>query len=306
MIHALKFLELKEIAEQLSKASEFFKTVETELRLVRESEIGTMLITYVLKNQRIEQETVKKIEKGYVVARNTEPLDSKKGIYNEWLIPIDELAKLYNIYNLSILSDSFSKHMKTSRIRAIPITSEIIALFDKANALETKKATKSDEEDIYILHIMPRWGTVMKAFKNDVLTSDGYSISAHDMKAYKEIETQSHYRSSSEPISPCGSPESSVFESASFDRRYGSTDSVCSTTTLSSVYSSLSPQTRDSISQSGFYPTFESPIGPHGRHTGSTELVNFRLDDLEATSTLNDTEKVPPLEDPQKNTNSPR
>lgn len=322
MVHALKFLDHKEIADKLSTAPQYFKTVETELRLVQESEIGTMLVTYISKNQTIERETEKKIERGHVVARNSVALDPKKSIYNEWLIPISELVNLYNIRDLTILSHRFSKHMKTSRIRAIPITPEIIALFDEAKALETKKATHGEEEDIHILHIMPPWGTTMKAFKNDFLTSGGYSISALDMKPYEKIETQSeaqavlgyayqhlksHYRSSSDSESPCGSLASSTFESsASLHHRFASTDSVSSissTTTLSSVYSSLSPQTRDSISQSSFYSAFESPVGPVGRRTGSGDFVNFRLDDFDALDVLDDTEKVPPLEDSQKNSN---
>lgn len=211
MVLAIKFLEVKEIADKLSTAPQYVKTVETELRLVQESEIGKVLVTYILKNQTIEPETEKKIERGYVIARNSVALDPKKGIYNQWLIPIDDLVKTYEITNLNVLSYSFSKHMKIAQIRAIPITSEIIEIFNEAKAVEIKKVA---DKVIHILHIMPPWGTRMKAFKDDFLTTGGYSISENDMKLYKESQMQAETKaetqvvlaySTQNPKSPYGS-----------------------------------------------------------------------------------------------------
>lgn len=324
MVHAVKFLELTEIAYKLSTAPEYIKTVQTELRLVQETEIGTVLVTYILKNQTIERETEKTIERGHVVARNSVALDPKKGIYNEWLVSIDALVKLYDIGNLNVLSHKFSKHMKIARIRAIPITFEIIAIFNEAKAVEIK-------DDVHILHIMPPWGTTMKAFKNDFLTTGGYSISENDMKLYKESQTQAeakpdtqsvlgyayqslkshHYKRNSDSESSSESLESPTFESpVSLHRRFASTDSVSSissTTSLSSAVSSLSPVIRDSVSQSSFYSAFESPLRPHGPRTASTDFVNFQLDNFDALDELDDredAEDAPPVEDPGKNNNT--
>jgi hypothetical protein len=305
MVLALNFLDLKEIADKLSTAPQYFKTVETELRLVQETEIGTVLVTYILKNHTIERETEKKIERGYVVARNSVALDPKKGIYNEWLIAIDELVKIYDIKNVHVLSHNFSKHMKIAQIRAIPITSEIIAIFNEAKAVEIK-------DDVPILHIMPPWGTEMKAFKNDFLTTGGYSISENDMKLYKESQTttqsalcysyqspKSHCRSSSDSASTYGNLEPSTFESLSssplYHHRVLSTDSVSSVTSVSSTSSPIM-RGRRSTSQSTFYSCFESPTGPNSLTKTSTEFSSFRLDDFN-----NDKDKdITPVDEQKK------
>jgi len=159
------------------------------LRLPAPSEVGTELVTYVKSEDGVRVETRATVATDTVIARNPGAIGARDGaeVFNEWIIPRATAEKNYG-EQVAALTQAFAPCKKQATLRALPLTQEIL---DALGVVGNELAIKVSWSD-----------TPMVAVVGDYLTSEGYSISNHDMIGYEEIPTarQAYSRSFASPM----------------------------------------------------------------------------------------------------------
>lgn len=171
------YLDNAEIQKLFLNAGRYRKSATTLLRLPRPEEVGKTLVTFVKDGDAIRQESESIIKGDDIIARNAEIIGVYQGhesVYNEWPVNEKTIIKNYGEAAHRSLTQEFTAHKKQATLKAIEITQAIL------DAL----AVQSDT-----LTIPVSWSDKpMLAKLGDFITSEGYSISAHDMKSYEPAE----------------------------------------------------------------------------------------------------------------------
>lgn len=177
MEKSIHYLENTEIQKLFLNAGRYRKSATTLLRLPHPGEVGQTLITYVKDGDSIRQESQSEIKGDDIIARNAEIIglsQSNQSLYNEWPVNEQTIIKNYGEAAHRSLTHEFTAHKKQATLKAIELTQGVL------NALDVQGDT---------LAIPVSWSeTPMLAKLGDFITSEGYSISAHDMKSYEPAE----------------------------------------------------------------------------------------------------------------------
>jgi len=179
----MNYLDNLLIRHRFKFAPIYQKKTQTWLRKPQKSELGVIIETYVRdesSNSGIRVESVNTITVDKLIARNNEVLavDAQTGenIYNQWTLTKSVAIQNYGRDAIDGLSsEDFSPHKKIATLKAIELTPDVL-----------KDLGLVDQD---ALPITVSWSDEpMMAKVGDYLTDGGYSISAHDMKDYEEID----------------------------------------------------------------------------------------------------------------------
>lgn len=173
-----KFMEVEGIATLVKGGIRFQKVKTTLLRLPMSDEIGEEFPTYVkdeTSENGIRIESVATIGESDILARNDQVLSYNEDIpiYNECPIGVDIAIKNYGKDVIDSLTTEFTAHRKQATVTAYEITKEFLDTFNEGKP-EFKFSVS--------------WSTEpMVAVIGDWLTTEGYSISQHNIIDYARV-----------------------------------------------------------------------------------------------------------------------
>lgn len=177
MMKSVRYMEFEDIAKKVREGKLYQKVAPTLLRRPRSEEMGSTVVTWVKDAQiRIRKEAESQIQESSVCARNEEVIgydEAGEKIFNEWVMPESVVERNYGLAELKELGPEYAGFKKKTKVLAAPLTQEILSLLNIQGE---------------VLHIKVNWAhEPMVARLGDYLTSEGYSISEHDMKSYAEV-----------------------------------------------------------------------------------------------------------------------
>lgn len=129
--------------------------------------IDNKLLTYIKKNNQIEEETRQEIKQGMVFLRNPQIIGklNNKNIYNEWLLSREDWILNYG----NKITDHFLSYEKIREIKVIYIDDEVLKILQSSDNISA---------NIYV----PWDKNGMKVYKGGVLTEEGFGIANAEFK----------------------------------------------------------------------------------------------------------------------------